>query len=317
MGKEKRNFDAAIEWRREMLGRLGGLPEPSVADKEWLDLLKEESRNSVMLEGYFVSEEEIERVLSSGRAETGNEKAFYGYFKAARFAYDLAYRCWKENAFLFDIPLIRSINSFVAGEGILRFGNVRIAGAKITPPDPSQIEPWLKFYIAYAESAKAHPSEEALARQHVLFECIHPFPDGNGRTGRILTNYLLVSCGFPPIVLKGDEESRKAYLKAIEEAERALASVLDESFDWENVASAMAGMEAGRLAALIGRQLKLSVERIIVSLGGERGVAGGPSRSGKGREAREESTLETGRTIADAIEDRRIGEENQGIVNSE
>lgn len=49
-----------------------------------------------------------------------------------------------------------------------------------------------------------------------------------------------------------------------------------------------------------------------VAGGGERGAARGPSRSGKRREARDASTLETG-----TIENRRIGEGNRGVANSE
>ena len=40
-----------------------------------------------------------------------------------------------------------------------------------------------------------------LARAHVAFEQIHPFLDGNGRTGRLLTNLLLVRAGLPPAVI--------------------------------------------------------------------------------------------------------------------
>lgn len=41
----------------------------------------------------------------------------------------------------------------------------------------------------------------AVAKQHLLFECIHPFEERNGRTGRVLFNYLLISSGLPPPVV--------------------------------------------------------------------------------------------------------------------
>ena len=49
---------------------------------------------------------------------------------------------------------------------------------------------------------------------HAKFENIHPFADGNGRTGRLLMNYLLVLHNHPPIVIH--EEDRRAYFEALE-----------------------------------------------------------------------------------------------------
>ena len=54
----------------------------------------------------------------------------------------------------------------------------------------------------------------AAAYFHVKFENIHPFADGNGRTGRLAMNYLLVLHGHPPIVIH--EEDRKLYYAALE-----------------------------------------------------------------------------------------------------
>ena len=45
------------------------------------------------------------------------------------------------------------------------------------------------------------PLPEELAAIHNEFECIHPFIDGNGRTGRLVLNLLLVRLGYPPIVV--------------------------------------------------------------------------------------------------------------------
>ncbi len=55
---------------------------------------------------------------------------------------------------------------------------------------------------------------KAAAYFHVKFENIHPFADGNGRTGRLLMNYILVINNHPPIVIH--EEDRKAYYSALE-----------------------------------------------------------------------------------------------------
>ena len=54
----------------------------------------------------------------------------------------------------------------------------------------------------------------AAAYFHAKFENIHPFADGNGRTGRLAMNYLLLVHGHPPITIH--EEDRKAYYSALE-----------------------------------------------------------------------------------------------------
>lgn len=54
----------------------------------------------------------------------------------------------------------------------------------------------------------------AAAYFHAKFENIHAFSDGNGRTGRLLMNYYLLSMNHPPIVIH--EEDRKSYYDALE-----------------------------------------------------------------------------------------------------
>ena len=64
---------------------------------------------------------------------------------------------------------------------------------------------------------QAIPQDKALtaaAYLHAKFENIHPFADGNGRTGRLLMNYLLLLLDHPPIVIH--EEDRNSYYAALE-----------------------------------------------------------------------------------------------------
>lgn len=61
-----------------------------------------------------------------------------------------------------------------------------------------------------------HPVDVAL-QFHLDFVAIHPFYDGNGRTARILTNLLLISCGYPPFWVKtGEREAYGRYLGDIQ-----------------------------------------------------------------------------------------------------
>ena len=65
-----------------------------------------------------------------------------------------------------------------------------------------------------------------LAWLHARFEQIHPLLDGNGRTGRLLLNLLLVRLGHPPaIIRKGD---RARYLAALSQADEGDCGPLGE-----------------------------------------------------------------------------------------
>lgn len=54
---------------------------------------------------------------------------------------------------------------------------------------------------------------EIAAQFHVDFITIHPFYDGNGRTTRILTNILLMACGYPAIIIK--DQHKKSYYQLL------------------------------------------------------------------------------------------------------
>ena len=72
----------------------------------------------------------------------------------------------------------------------------------------------------------------AAAYFHAKFENIHPFADGNGRTGRLAMNYLLVLKGHPPITIH--EEDRKGYFEALEAwDERQELEPLVEFLRWQ------------------------------------------------------------------------------------
>lgn len=54
----------------------------------------------------------------------------------------------------------------------------------------------------------------AAAWFHAKFEAIHAFADGNGRTGRMVMNYILLKHGHPPIIVH--ERDKKAYYDALD-----------------------------------------------------------------------------------------------------
>lgn len=98
--------------------------------------------------------------------------------------------------------------------GVYRRVPVRIMGAKHEPAQPYLIQPEMERRLEDYRNSTGHIITR-LARFHIEFEAIHPFIDGNGRTGRLLVNLELMKAGYPPIDIKFAD--RIAYYNAFDE----------------------------------------------------------------------------------------------------
>ena len=79
---------------------------------------------------------------------------------------------------------------------------------------PEDVAEEMAELLAELEDAGPEQSLTAAAYFHAKFENIHPFADGNGRTGRLAMNYLLALRDHPPIIIH--EEDRRDYYGALE-----------------------------------------------------------------------------------------------------
>jgi Fic family protein len=71
-----------------------------------------------------------------------------------------------------------------------RYRTVRVTVGRHRPPAPALLPALMDELFAYAAATGLNPVAQA-AWAHLQFETIHPFADGNGRTGRALINRLL------------------------------------------------------------------------------------------------------------------------------
>lgn len=108
---------------------------------------------------------------------------------------------------------------------------VAIRGASDVPPRPENVLPllmqMLEQYCYFLEN-KIQTSEQRESWLHLHYEHIHPFVDGNGRTGRLLMFRGMLKDNKPPFVI--DSEDRTRYIDIINEQDQdGLAELIEDS----------------------------------------------------------------------------------------
>ena len=112
--------------------------------------------------------------------------------------------------------IIKDIHSIVlmgnpTNRGKYRDIGVTIVGKKHSPPQPSLVPVEMKQLLNDYEEMKTNKHIiEAIAEFHLRFEGIHPFIDGNGRTGRLILNLELIKAGLLSVNIKFTDQ-RKYY----------------------------------------------------------------------------------------------------------
>lgn len=86
--------------------------------------------------------------------------------------------------------------------------NVIIRGSEHIPPVANQVNSLMLYFVYNYNNDVNDDIFYKLANYHIEFESIHPFEDGNGRTGRLLINYELLKNDIPPIVIPKEERAR-------------------------------------------------------------------------------------------------------------
>jgi len=246
-------LDGALE---ELNERFGGLPSPREAQEIWDDIWHQEAHHSTALEGNTLVLREVEALLNRGRAVGAKPLKEYnevqGYADAARWVYGQALEpdAWHDGR-LITITEVRHIHHVAMtpvwdvaphpeatdkeSPGNFREHDIASFAEGMTPPKwplvPAQVEQWVSEVCIFGQKIESNaelgqPLPEVLADIHNRFEAIHPFLDGNGRTGRLVMNLVLVRLGYPPIIIF--KRQREAYLAALRRADTGDCGALGE-----------------------------------------------------------------------------------------
>ena len=225
----------------ELRTRLGGLPLPEEAEQIWNEIWHQEAHHSTALEGNTLILKQVQQLLQENKAVGDKELKEYmevtGYAKAAQWVYQEAHRPRDGSTEpLLTVQEVRHVHHLVMGDvwahaphpnataaespGNWREHDIHPFPSGMQPPTfpliPAGMDAWVK--LANTVGTGNVPIAEQVATVHAAFERLHPFIDGNGRTGRLLANLLLIRLGYPPAIIY--KSQRAQYHKALSRADK-------------------------------------------------------------------------------------------------
>lgn len=213
-----------VDVQKEQLSALRPLPEEALKKiQDALDI--EYTYESNRIEGNTLTLQETALVVNEGVTISGKSMREHlgaiNHAEAISYIKDIAKQ---------DIEIsertIKEIHALILHgidrENARRYRTVpvMISGSTHMPPQPYLIEQQMEDFILrfkQMEAEKVHPVLIA-AYLHDELVRIHPFIDGNGRTSRLLMNLYLLRHGYVIITLKGSNDAKVNYYKALEKS---------------------------------------------------------------------------------------------------
>ena len=202
----------------QLKNKLAHLPNlPDAAEKRNLEaFIVAYTYNTNAIEGSTLSLHETRLALVEG--VTIDKKPISDYMDAINHKEALLYMLdMAKPGHVITEQDIKMIHSLVLASdrnirGVYRNYNVAITGTDYVPTDHLMIQEEMEKLIQQLATVKTHPVVD-VAVNHITFEKIHPFGDGNGRTGRLLLNLELIRQGYQPIDIK--YQDRDKYIGAL------------------------------------------------------------------------------------------------------
>lgn len=159
---------------------------------------------STAIEGNTCSQSEVTIILRNGILPADKPLAEVQEVKYHQKAWEFALAQYKST--ILDEALIKEIHRKVLyydetmRPGEYRTVNIIIRDAEHHPPKAHHLDRFLQAYYQRLQSSWSHPIAKA-SFAHAELTKIHPFTDGNGRTSRLVMNYVLLQAGIPPVAI--------------------------------------------------------------------------------------------------------------------
>ncbi|MBI2057186.1 Fic family protein [Candidatus Pacearchaeota archaeon] len=171
--------------------------------------------NSNNIEGSKIPEEAVKKIIEEGKLDYKNKNEARETLNSIS-----AFRYLKD--FNFNLSSLKRIYNLLIKDLIMETGEKYprgfrkielVVGNSKTLPYENIEKEIKKLFLDYRKKRKKiHPFILAFDF-HLSYEIIHPFRDGNGRTGRLILNKILMQNGYPPMIVF--KENKSAYFNAI------------------------------------------------------------------------------------------------------
>ena len=212
----KKGLNKMVEIFKEFLNKERPLND-GILRKLQNNLRTEFIYNSNAIEGNTLTLRETDIILQFGITVKGKSLKEHNEVKGQEYALDFLNEVLKKEEPL-SIRLIREFHALILNDdkdnrGRFKQENNTILGAKFQTTPFYKVEEKLQELIDNFNESDKNLIEK-VAKFHNDFEMVHPFNDGNGRTGRLLMNLELMKNGYPITIIKN--EDRDDYYQALE-----------------------------------------------------------------------------------------------------
>ena len=222
--------------------KIGNLLDGKKCEKDVnTEFSKEFIFNSNSIEGSKIPPERVREIIDTGDTKY-QDRNEVKEVKNSILAFE-----YLQQSFKFNLTSIKRLYHLLTKDLFMQ-GNVPyprgfkkeaviVGNSQTTPPEKVEEELTRLLNWYRNNKNKIHPLILAF-EFHKRYEMIHPFRDGNGRTGRLIMNKILMSAGYSPIIVY--RENKLAYFNALEKTIDGRSKIyyqfmmeqIDKSYDY-------------------------------------------------------------------------------------